>query len=94
VGAKPRPLFRDWMVADEGRDEDGLSSTAREMRRAQPYLAAVWKLVGGAAVGVIGGLLLDRWTGWTPWALVGLSVLGICAGFYGFIHDVLKLEKR
>jgi len=81
-------------VGDERRDQDGLSSTAREMQRAQPYLAAVWKLVGGAAVGVIGGMLLDRWMGWTPWGVVGLSVVGICAGFYGFIHDMLKLGKR
>ena len=81
-------------MGEDGRDEDGLSSTAREMRRAQPYLAAVWKMVGGAAVGVIGGMVLDRWLGWTPWGLVGLSVVGICVGFYGFIHDMLKLGKR
>jgi len=64
------------------------------MRQAQPYLAAVWKLVGGAVVGVIGGYFLDKRTGWTPWGMVGLSVVGICAGFYGFIHDMLKLGKR
>ena len=81
-------------MAEEGRDEDGLSSTARGMRQAQPYLAAVWKLVGGAVVGVIGGYFLDKWMGWTPWGMVGLSVVGICAGFYGFIHDMLKLGKR
>ena len=81
-------------MADEGRDEDGLSSTARGMRQAQPYLAAVWKLVGGAVVGVIGGMFLDKRMGWTPWGLVGLSVVGICVGFYGFIHDMLKLGKQ
>lgn len=89
-----RARFSGSGVADEGRDEDGLSSTAREMRRAQPYIAAVWKMVGGTAVGVIGGMLLDRWLGWTPWGLVGLSVVGISVGFYGFIHDVTKLGKR
>ena len=82
------------MAEEDGRDGDGLSNTARAMRGAQPYLAAVWKLVGGAAVGVIGGMLLDRWLGWTPWGLVGLSVVGICVGFYGFIHDMLRLDKR
>ena len=81
-------------MADEGRDEDGLSQTAREMRQAQPYLAAVWKLVGGAVVGVIGGYFLDKWMGWKPWGMVGFSVVGIGAGFYGFIHDMLKLGKR
>ncbi|HYV48950.1 MAG TPA: AtpZ/AtpI family protein [Myxococcaceae bacterium] len=54
----------------------------------------MWKLVGGAVVGVIGGYFLDKRTGWTPWGMVGLSVVGICAGFYGFIHDMLKLGKR
>lgn len=81
-------------MAEDRRDGDELSSTARGLRQAQPYVAAVWKMVGGAAVGVIGGMLLDRWTGWTPWGLVGLSVVGISVGFYGFIHDMLKLGKR
>jgi ATP synthase protein I len=80
-------------VAEKG-DGDGLSDTAREMQRQQPYFAAVWKLIGGAVVGVGGGMLLDRYTGWTPWGLVGLSVVGISVGFYGFIHDMLKLGKR
>jgi len=79
---------------EEGKGGDELSDTARAMRRAQPYMAAVWKMVGGAAAGVIGGMLLDRWTGWSPWGLVGLSVAGICVGFYGFLHDVLALGKR
>ncbi|HVG60037.1 MAG TPA: F0F1 ATP synthase assembly protein I, partial [Hyalangium sp.] len=46
------------------RQEDReLSSTARQMRAAAPYISAVWKMVGGAVVGVLGGLLLDRWLG-------------------------------
>jgi ATP synthase protein I len=64
------------------------------MRNAQPYVAAVWKLVGGAAAGVLGGYLLDRRLGTTPWLLVGLSTLGIVVGFYGFIRDMLRLGKR
>ncbi len=71
-----------------------LSSTARQMRAAAPYIAAVWKMVGGAVVGVLGGLMLDRWLGTKPWLLVGLSVVGISVGFYGFLHEMTRLGKK
>ena len=71
-----------------------LSPTARQMQAAMPYISAVWKMVGGAVVGVLGGYLLDRWLETTPWGLVGLSVVGICVGFYGFIHEMNRLGKK
>ncbi len=71
-----------------------LSPAARQMRAAMPYISAVWKMVGGAVVGVLGGMLLDRWLGTTPWMLVGLSVVGIVVGFYGFLHEMNRLGKR
>ncbi|SEM73935.1 MULTISPECIES: AtpZ/AtpI family protein [Stigmatella] len=71
-----------------------LSPTAREMRSAAPYMAAVWKLVGGAVVGVLGGYWLDRWWGTQPWLLVGLSLVGICVGFYAFLHEMTRLGKK
>jgi ATP synthase protein I len=71
-----------------------LGPTARQMQAAMPYISAVWKMVGGAVVGVLGGYLLDRWLGTTPWGLVGLSVVGICVGFYGFIHEMNRLGKK
>jgi ATP synthase protein I len=70
-----------------------LSDTAKAMQAAMPWVGAVWKFVGGAMVGVLGGYWLDRWLGWTPWGMVALAAIGICVGFYGFIHDVLKLQK-
>lgn len=70
-----------------------LSNTAKAMQGAMPWVGAVWKFVGGAVVGVLGGYWLDRWLGWTPWGMVALAVVGICVGFYGFIHDVTKLQK-
>jgi ATP synthase protein I len=87
-------------MAEEPRDGKGggegseLGETARQMRAAQPYMAAVWKLVGGAVVGVLGGYLLDGWLGTTPWLLVGLSVVGICVGFYGFLHEMTRLSRK
>lgn len=71
-----------------------LSPTARQMQAAMPYISAVWKMVGGAVVGVLGGLLMDRWLGTTPWGLVGLSVVGIIVGFYGFLHEMTRLGKK
>jgi ATP synthase protein I len=73
---------------------DGLSDTARQLQAAAPYVSAVWKMVGGAVVGVGLGLLFDRWLGTRPWGLVGWSVAGISVGFYGFIRDMLKLGKK
>jgi ATP synthase protein I len=78
----------------QGQEDSELSSTARQMRAAAPYISAVWKMVGGAVVGVLGGLLLDRWLGTKPWMLVGLSVVGISVGFYGFLHEMTRLGKK
>ncbi|HVG60282.1 MAG TPA: AtpZ/AtpI family protein, partial [Hyalangium sp.] len=55
------------------REGSELSPAAQAMRAAMPYIAAVWKMVGGGVVGVILGLLLDGWLGTKPWMLVGLS---------------------
>ncbi len=71
-----------------------LSEPARQMRAAEPYIAAVWKLVGGAMVGVLGGYYLDKWLGTAPWLLLGLSLVGISVGFYGFLHEMARLGKR
>ncbi|MHB8878725.1 MAG: AtpZ/AtpI family protein [Myxococcaceae bacterium] len=81
-------------MADKKRDGEELSDAARQLQAASPYISAVWKMVGGAVVGVLGGWFLDRWLGTGPWMLVALSVVGISVGFYGFIHDMLKLGKK
>lgn len=76
------------------KKDDGLSDAARQLQAASPYLSAVWKMVGGAVVGVGGGFLLDRWLGTRPWLMVALSVVGISVGFYGFYGDIVKLGKK
>jgi len=75
-------------------EDDELSTAAKQMRAAEPYISAVWKLIGGAVVGVLGGYLLDEWLGTKPWLLVGLSVVGISVGFYAFLRAMLQLSKR
>jgi ATP synthase protein I len=90
AGAKPRAV-PPLPPADDGSE---LSETARQMRAAEPYIGAVWKLVGGAVVGVLGGYFLDRWLGTTPWLLVALSSLGIGVGFFAFIQTMLRLGSK
>ncbi len=75
------------------REPPGLGKTAQQLHAAEPYLSAVWKLVGGAGVGVLGGYFLDRWLGTTPWILVALSTVGIAVGFYGFLHAMSRMRK-
>lgn len=76
------------------KSDDGLGPAARQLHAAQPWMEAVGKLTGGAAVGVLIGYFLDKWLGTTPWMLVGWSVLGIGAGFYGFLRAALQLGKK
>ncbi len=73
---------------------DELSSGARQMQEASPYIAAVWQLIGGAVFGVLAGYFLDKWLGTTPWILVGLTTVGIVVGFYAFIRSMAKLNKK
>jgi ATP synthase protein I len=81
---------------DQKKERKGgeLSPTAQAMQAAIPYISAVWKMVGGGVVGVLLGLLLDEWLGTKPWMLVGLSVVGIAVGFYGFFHAMNRLGKK
>jgi ATP synthase protein I len=69
-----------------------LFKAAEAYRKAQPYLDAVWRLVGGTLLGTAGGYFLDKKLGTTPWLLVALSVIGITAGFIGFITSVNRLK--
>ncbi len=79
---------------DKRKLDPGLAKAAEGYRKAQPYLDAVWQFVGGAAVGTAGGYFLDRWLGTSPWLLVTLSLLGITAGFIGFITSINRISKR
>jgi len=78
---------------DRGKGDE-LSTAAKQLRAAEPYISAVWKLVGGAVVGVLGGYLLDGWLGTRPWLVVGLALVGISVGFYACSRAMLQLSKR
>lgn len=67
---------------------------ARQLQAAAPYIGMVWKLLGGAAVGVLGGMFVDARFGTKPWGVVGLSVVGISVGFYAFIRAALRMGNQ
>jgi len=69
-----------------------VQKTAEAWRESQPYLDAVWQLVGSVAGGGILGYVLDRWLHRSPWFLVGGLGLGIVAGMVEFIRRVTKLK--
>jgi ATP synthase protein I len=77
-----------------GDPEDGLSPLAKGYRAAAPWLSAVWRLFGGVGVGVVAGVLIDKKFESSPVATLVGSLLGMGAGFYGFIQGVLALSKK
>lgn len=40
------------------------------------------------------GLLLDLYLGWTPWALIAGTILGLVGGLYHLITIMKQLNKR
>lgn len=79
---------------EKERPGEELGESARAMQAAMPWIGAVWKFIGGTAVGLIAGYFLDRWLGTEPWLMAALSVLGTGVGFYGFVRDVNRLGKK
>jgi ATP synthase protein I len=77
-----------------GDPDDGLSPLAKGYRAAAPWLSAVWRLFGGVAFGVVAGVFIDRWLGSSPVATLVGSLLGMAAGFYGFIQGITALSKK
>lgn len=77
-----------------GDPDEGLSSLAKGYRAAAPWLSAVWRLFSGVGLGVVGGIFIDRWLGSSPVATLLGALLGMGAGFYGFVRGVMELSKK
>lgn len=54
----------------------------------------VTEIVSALAVGVVVGLLLDRWLGTAPWLLIGFFILGAAAAMRNLIRVARDAEAR
>ena len=72
---------------EDGAPERRLAGVGVAMRMAVEMVAAL-------AVGVVIGLLLDRWLGAGPWFLIGFILLGACAGMLNVYRSALQLEQQ
>jgi F0F1-type ATP synthase assembly protein I len=43
---------------------------------------------------IIIGLFLDRYLGWTPWALIAGAVLGLCGGLAHLVHLLNQMDTK
>jgi ATP synthase protein I len=73
---------------------DELSGFAKAYRAAAPWLNASAKLTTGPLLGVLVGWWFDKSKGTGPYGVLIGSLVGMAAGFYGFIHDVLKMSSK
>jgi F0F1-type ATP synthase assembly protein I len=53
-----------------------------------------WYFASSLAVGLVAGLLLDRWLKTAPWFLLAGLILGTAAGFYGMFKMLVPVYKR
>ncbi|HLT30166.1 MAG TPA: AtpZ/AtpI family protein [Myxococcaceae bacterium] len=82
------------MSEDGPGKSDGLSSLARGMRSAQPWLDLAWRFMGSALVWGLAGYFADRWLGTSPlWLLVGFFG-GLVVGFIALLKATSKMSKQ
>lgn len=50
-------------------------------------------LVGCTVVGGVFGYFLDDWLETAPWLLMGMTILGIIAGFRNVMQEVARMQR-
>jgi F0F1-type ATP synthase assembly protein I len=43
---------------------------------------------------IILGLIIDRYLGSTPWALIGGAIFGLCGGLLHLVHLLNKMDSK
>jgi F0F1-type ATP synthase assembly protein I len=51
-------------------------------------------MTGSVVVGVLAGYFLDRRLNTKPWLFLAGSLLGLVAGFTGFILAVMRVDRK
>lgn len=65
----------------------------KDARRLGLYMAMA-QVGTEMVVPAVVGLLLDLYLGWTPWALLAGTILGLAGGLYHLIAITKQLNKR
>lgn len=58
------------------------------------YMGIGLQMMGGVVLGVGVGWWLDRHYGWTPWATIIGSMLGLASGMYLLIKEAIVTNGR
>ncbi len=61
-------------------------------RKSGLVYAAVFAIVSSILVCLVGGWLLDKWLGTSPWLVVGGLLLGTVVGFYEFVVIMSRVD--
>ncbi len=75
------------------KDKNG-GDFASAYRRASPILDGVYQMVAAVLLGTLGGWLLDKQLGTSPWLVVAGSVLGIGSGLTVFLRAALRVSGQ
>lgn len=82
------------MSEDGSGESDGLSSLARGMRSAQPWLDLAWRFMGSGLVWGLAGYFADRWLGTSPWLFLVGFFGGLVVGFIALMKAIQKMSKK
>lgn len=82
------------MAPSDRKGPSAAGSLAQAMQAAQPYMDAAWQLAGALGMCALAGWWLDKKFGTTPWFLLGGAMLGLSAGMYSFIRQVMYLANE
>ncbi len=74
--------------------ERGPEHAVASIRKAQPYVDAVWQFIAAVAVMTWLGHWADGRFGTTPWLLVTGALLGFAAGLWSFVKVIWALDRK
>lgn len=64
------------------------------MRQVLPYTHLGWQLFSTVFFFIGVGWLLDKFLGTSPYAIIVLSIIGICVGLYSVLKSAQQISKK